>query len=303
MQVLARFAGLTAATALAACASAEAPAGGAETPVPSLAEILERAPASDWRTVDPENTVYMDLPDGRVIIELSETFTPAHTRNIRELVRAGWFNGANIVRSQENYVVQWGRDGDDPGPMGAATETLTPEFWRPRAGLEVTRLPDPDSYAREVGFVDGFPMASNGREAWMAHCPAMVGAGRGDTAESGNGGELYVVIGHAPRHLDRNIATVGRVLQGMELLSTMPRGTGPLGFYEDEAQRTPIARVRMAADVPEGERTQLEALRTDSATFRTVIESRRFRRESWFLDSVGHINLCNVPLPVRVRGG
>lgn len=293
--------GFVAMAMLAACASTAAPPADGQAPAPSLGEILEQSPASDWRAVDPENTLYMELPAGRVIIELSETFTPEHTRNIRELVRAGWFDGANIVRSQENYVVQWGRDEDDPGPTGSASATLTPEFWRPRRGLNVTRLPDPDSYAREVGFVDGFPMASDGREAWMAHCPGMVGAGRGDTADSGNGGELYVVIGHAPRHLDRNIATVGRVLQGMELLSVAPRGTGPLGFYEDEAQRTPIARVRMAADVPESERVNLEALRTDSATFRAVIESRRFRRESWFLDPIGRINLCNVPLPVRVR--
>ncbi len=297
-----RIGALLAALALAACASTAAPEADAQAQAaPSLAEILEQSSAADWRAIDPDNTVYMDLPAGRVIIELSATFTPEHTRNIRELVRAGWFNGANIVRSQENYVVQWGRDEDDPGPMGAATATLTPEFSRPRRGLNVTRLPDPDSYAREVGFVDGFPMASDGRDAWMAHCPAMVGAGRGDTAESGSGGELYVVIGHAPRHLDRNIATVGRVLQGMELLSVMPRGTGPLGFYEDEAQRTPIPRVRMASDVPASERVNLEALRTESATFRAVIESRRFRRESWFLEPVGRINLCNVPLPVRVR--
>ena len=294
-----RAGALVALMALAACASATE--AGAQAPVRSLGEILEQSPASDWRTVDPDNTVYMDLPAGRVIIELSATFTPEHTRNIRELVRAGWFNGANIVRSQENYVVQWGRDESDPGPMGSATATLTPEFERPRRGLNVTRLRDPDSYAREVGFADGFPMASNGREAWMAHCPGMVGAGRGDTADSGSGAELYVVIGHAPRHLDRNIATIGRVLQGMELLSVMPRGTGALGFYETPQERTAIPRVRMASDVPANERVTLEALRTDSATFRDVIESRRFRRESWFLDPVGHVNLCNVPLPVRVR--
>lgn len=296
-----RIHGLLGALVLAACASS-APSAEGQAQVRSLQEILDQSPASDWRTVDPENTVYMDLPGGRVIIELSTTFTPEHTRNIRELVRAGWFNGAAIMRSQENYVVQWGRDENDTTTSrGAASATLTPEFWRARAGLNVTRLQDPDSYAREVGFADGWPMASNGREAWMAHCYGMVGAGRGDTADSGSGAELYVVIGHAPRHLDRNIATVGRVLQGMELLSVMPRGTGPLGFYETPRERTAIRRVRMAADVPAAERTNLEALRTDSATFRDVIESRRFRRESWFLDPVGHINLCNVQLPVRVR--
>jgi peptidylprolyl isomerase len=243
----------------------------------------------------------MQLPRGRVIIELAADYTPLHTTNIRALARAHYWDGAQIVRSQENYVVQWGRDENDPKPTGEATTTLAPEFDMARAGVQITRLPDPDSYAREVGFAHGFPVASNGSRTWMAHCPGMVGAGRGDTAESGSGAELYVVIGHAPRHLDRNIATVGRVLQGMELLSTMPRGTGPLGFYETPAERTAITSVRLGSELPANERVNFEALRTDSATFRDVIESRRFRRESWFLDPVGHINLCNVPLPVRVR--
>lgn len=294
-----RFVGLLAAGLMAACASTEAPAE--QAPVRSLGEILEQSPASDWRTVDQTNLLYMQLPQGRVIIELAADYTPLHTANIQALARAHYWDGAQIVRSQENYVVQWGRDEADPRPTGEATTTLAPEFDRARSGVEITRLPDPDSYAREVGFATGFPVASNGSRTWMAHCYGMVGAGRGDTAESGSGAELYVVIGHAPRHLDRNIATIGRVLQGMELLSVMPRGTGPLGFYETPAERTTITSVRLGSDLPAGERVNLETLRTDSATFRDVIDSRRFRRESWFLDPVGHINLCNVPLPVRVR--
>jgi peptidylprolyl isomerase len=287
---------------LAACASAEAPAaGGGQAPVRSLGEILEQSPASDWRAVDQNNLLYMQLPAGRVIIELAADYTPLHTANIQALARAHYWDGAAIVRSQENYVVQWGRDEADPRPMGSGAATLAPEFDLPRSGVQITRLPDPDSYAREVGFANGFPVASDGRKTWMAHCYGMVGAGRGDTADSGSGAELYVVIGHAPRHLDRNIATVGRVLQGMELLSTMPRGTGALGFYETPAERTTITSVRLGSELPASERVSLEALRTDSATFNDVIESRRFRRESWFLEPVGHINLCNVPLPVRVR--
>lgn len=286
---------------LAACASVEAPAPAADAPVRSLGEILEQSPASDWRTVDQNNLLYMQLPQGRVIIELAADYTPLHTANIQALARAHYWDGAAIVRSQENYVVQWGRDENDPRPMGEGQATLAPEFDRPRAGVNITRLVDPDSYAREVGFAYGFPVASNGRETWMTHCPGMVGAGRGDTADSGSGAELYVVIGHAPRHLDRNIATVGRVLQGMEILSTMPRGTGPLGFYETPQERTTITSVRLGSELPANERVNFEALRTDSATFRDVIESRRFRRESWFLDPVGHVNVCNVPLPVRVR--
>lgn len=296
-----RVFGLIALGLLAACATAEAPATGEQPAVRSLGEILEQSPTTDWRTVDQNNLIYMQLPRGRVVIELAADYTPLHTANIRALARAHYWDGAQIVRSQENYVVQWGRDEADPKPMGEASATLAPEFDIARAGVEITRLPDPDSYAREVGFAHGFPVASNGSRTWMAHCYGMVGAGRGDTADSGSGAELYVVIGHAPRHLDRNIATVGRVLQGMELLSTMPRGTGPLGFYETPQERTTITSVRLGSELPAAERVNFEALRTDSATFRDVIESRRFRRESWFLDPVGHINLCNVPLPVRAR--
>ncbi|MBC7769181.1 MAG: peptidylprolyl isomerase [Phycisphaerales bacterium] len=296
-----RWQGLVAALMLAACASAEAPHPVADAPVRSLGEILEQSPAADWRNVDQNNLIYMQLPAGRVIIELAADYTPLHTANIQALARAHYWDGAAIVRSQENYVVQWGRDEADPRPMGEGQATLAPEFDRPRAGVNITRLVDPDTYAREVGFAHGFPVASNGRETWMTHCPGMVGAGRGDTADSGSGAELYVVIGHAPRHLDRNIATIGRVLQGMELLSVMPRGTGPLGFYETPEERTTIASVRLGSELPASERVNFEALRTDSATFRDVIESRRFRRESWFLDPVGHVNVCNVQLPVRVR--
>lgn len=283
---------------LVACATAEPSAGG-QAQARSLGEILEQSPASDWRAVEPEDMLYMELPTGRVIIELAPDFAPNHAANIRALARAGYFDGAAIVRSQENYVVQWGRDEDDAASLGAAQRSLQPEFDGPRVGVDVTRLQDPDSYAREVGFAHGFPVASDGQRLWLAHCYAMVGAGRGDTADSGSGAELYVVIGHAPRHLDRNVTLVGRVLQGMEVLSTMPRGTGALGFYETPEERTEIRSVRLGSELPEAERVALEALRTDSNTFRDVIESRRTRRESWFLEPTGRINLCNVPLPVR----
>jgi peptidylprolyl isomerase len=111
---------------------------------------------------------------------------------------------------------------------------------------------------------------------------------------------LYVVIGQAPRHLDRNVTLLGRVVQGMELLSALPRGPGPMGFYERPEQRLPLKSVRVAADVPAGERTAVEILLTDTATFQALIESRRNRPEEWFHYQAGRIELGNVPLPVRV---
>lgn len=290
---------------LSAAAAASAPAP--PPPVPSMQDILNAAPASDWRTIDPENTLYMQLPAGRVIIELAPTFAPNHAKNIRALVREHFFDGISIVRSQDNYVVQWGwPDGkDDPKPpkLHKAKPKLQAEFDGPIRDIPFTALTDPDSYAPKIGFSLGFPVAQDPSigKSWLVHCYGMVGAGRGDTADSGNGGELYTVIGHAPRHLDRNVTLVGRVVQGIELLSVMPRGTGALGFYETPAERTKITSIRMAADVPAAERVDLEALKTDSASFAMLLESRRTRKDAWFISPTGHINVCNVPLPVRVK--
>ena len=189
--------------------------------------------------------------------------------------------------------------------MKQGKRALPPEFERASKDLAFTRLPDVDGYAPQVGFSGGFPAGRDEKRgrAWLAHCYAMVGAGRGGTVDSGSGAELYVVIGHAPRHLDRNITLVGRVLQGMEHLTTLPRGTGPLGFYEDASQHVPIRAIRVAADVPDAERTKLEVLRTDTATFTALVESRRNRRDDWFKVPAGHVELCNVPIPVRVPPG
>ena len=273
-----------------------------DTPSPrTMAEVLAASQPSDWRAPDPENTLYLDLDAGRVVIELAPRFAPEHAANIRRLARQGYFDGLAIIRSQDNFVVQWG-DPDGKRPLGAARATLPPEFSVPLTpALPFVRLPDPDGYAPEVGFSEGFPAARDPRAgtAWLAHCYAMVGAGRGNDPESGNGSELYVVIGHAPRQLDRNIALVGRVLWGMERLSVLPRGPAPMGFYEQPSQHVPIRRLRVAADLPAAERTGLEVLRTDTATFTALVESRRNRRDDWYKVPAGYIDLCNVPLPVR----
>jgi peptidylprolyl isomerase len=279
----------------------------------TMADVLAASKPGDWHALDAENTLYLELAGGRVIIELSPAFTPRHTANIKALVREKYFDGLVMLRSQDNYVVQWGdphadaraEDKDQPRPIKTAQRTLKAEFTVPISKeLPFTRLPDVDGYAPQVGFSGDFWSARDPKknEAWLTHCYGSVGVGRDLDSDSGGGTELYAVIGNAPRHLDRNITVVGRVVQGMELLSVLPRGTGPLGFYEKAEQRVPITSVRVAADVPLAERTNLEILRADTATFAALVESRRNRRDDWFKVPAGYVELCNVPIPVRVAG-
>jgi peptidylprolyl isomerase len=268
---------------------------------PSLAEIVAASPSSDWRSLDPRTTLYLDIPAGRVIIELAPRFAPNHVANIERLARAHFFDDLFIVRSQDNYVVQWG-DAEAKRPLGGAKLALKAEFSHHFSASEpISKLPDPDTYAPVVGFTDGFPAAHDPAtgEAWLTHCYGMVGAGRDNDADSGSGAELYAVIGQAPRQLDRNVTLVGRVVRGMELLSVAPRGTADLGFYKTAAERIPITRMVVAADLPAADRVPLEALRTDSATFAAVIHNRRFRRDAFYKRPAGAIDVCNVPLPIR----
>ena len=287
----------------AARAASPAPAAPAIKPQ-TTAEVLAASSPSDWRPLDPQYTLYLELPAGRVIIELAPVFAPNHVANVTALAREGYFDGLAFMRSQDNYVVQWG-DAAGKKPLQKAQRTLAAEFERPLRGLTITRLTDPDTYAPLVGFLDGFPVAADPQlgRAWLVHCYGMVGAGRDNDVDSGGGTELYVVIGQAPRHLDRNVTLLGRVVRGMELLSVLPRGHGALGFYAGSETGMPIRSMRLAADLPETERIALEELRTDTPTFAAYVEARRNRHEEWFKVPAGRIDVCNIPVPVRPAPG
>lgn len=271
-------------------------------PKPSVADVVKASQAGDWRPLDPENTLYMELPAGRVVMELAPNFAPKAAGNIRALVRERYFDGLWIMRAQDGFVVQWGDpDEETPRPF-RADKTMDAEFTVPAKGTgKFTQLKERDVYAPQVGHVNGFPAARDPKagQAWLPHCYAMVGVARDEASNTGNGSQLYTVIGHAPRHLDRNITVVGRIVSGMPLLTVMPRGTGAAGFYEKAEQRTPIASVRLAADVPLPERSKLEVMRTESAAFQAVIEAQRNRGGPWTKVAAGAIDLCNVPIPVR----
>jgi cyclophilin family peptidyl-prolyl cis-trans isomerase len=297
------FAALLASTAV---VSAQTPPAAPAGKPKSMQELLDGSKPGDWRALDPMRTLYMDLAAGRVVIELAPEFAPAHVANIRALAKGGYWNGLSINRSQDNFVVQWGDPAEEEKdrkalPKGAKAK-LPAEFERSTKSLAFTHLPDVDGWAPEVGFSNGFPIGvdrSNGGTAWLAHCYGIVGAGRDIAADSSTGAELYVVTGQSPRQLDRNITTVGRVVQGMEWLSVLPRGTGPLGFYEKPEQRVAIRSIRLAADLKPAERLKLQVLRTDTPLFAELVEARRNRRDDFYKRPAGHIDLCNVPLPVR----
>ncbi len=265
----------------------------------TTAEIIASAKPEDWRRLDPADTLYVDLAGGRVIIELSRHYAPAHVAAIKSFASTHYWDGLAINRVQDNFVVQWG-DPDNAKPLPKDLKPIAPEFTTPVGKtLPFTAMPDVDGWSKQAGFTDGMAAARGNGQQWLAHCYGAIGVGRDNEPDSGHGNELYVIIGQSPRQLDGNVAVVGKVWRGMELLSSLPRGTeGGLGLYAKVEQRAPI-KVRLASEVPAAERTNLEVLREDRAVFAAFVEARRNRQDAWYLHKAGHIDVCNVNVPVR----
>ena len=246
----------------------------------------------------------MDLANGgRVAIELAPEFAPVHVANIQALARANYWQGASVYRLQDDYVAQWGHnDSDKPWPTGIQPKPPA-EYTRPLKGLAIKPLGSPDPYAAAAGFVNGWPVAYSVKQNWadLVHCYGAVGVGRDLSPDTGVGGELYAVIGHAPRQLDRNIAIVGRVIDGIDKLSSLPRGTEALGFYKDKAQYVPIARIRLASEIPAAERPVYEVMDTASPSFARYLRLRANRHDDFYIRPAGGVDLCNVQVPVRKR--
>ncbi len=134
---------------------------------------------------------------------------------------------------------------------------------------------------------------------WPIHCYGAVGVGRNLSPNTGTGAELYTVIGHAPRHLDRNIAVVGRIIEGIDHLSSLPRGKGQLGFYADPKKRVPIQSIRLGSALPDTEPLRFEYLDTESKPFAQYADARANRRDPFFIKPAGGADICNIPVPVR----
>lgn len=289
---------------------------------PSPTEIVAAASTADWREIAPSQLLVMDLaPDSArrprlVVIQLlPEPFSQGWIDNIRKLATAHWWDRTSINRAQDNYVVQWGDPEAEnkakakPLPPGLATvpqeDYVVTGFYGHESGTAdtigflVEKQTSQDPYAATGMFREGFPIAGADGNAWPVHCYGSVGVGRDMPPDTGTGAELYVVIGHAPRQLDRNIAVVGRVIEGIEHLSTLPRGTGDLGFYRAASERTQIRSIRLGSEV--ANMPVYEYLGTETEQFARYAEARANRRDAFFIQPAGGADICNVPVPVRRR--
>ncbi|MCI5043408.1 MAG: peptidylprolyl isomerase [Aquisalinus sp.] len=272
-----------------------------EEAVRGPAAIIADATVNDWVPVDPENTLYIDIPQGRIVVQLSPDLAQAHVEQVKLLAREGYYDGLDFYRVVQGFVAQGGDEGGNK-TIRTAAPFMQAEFdERIPRGLDFTPLGNPDGYADQVGFINGFPAGMSRREnrVWLTHCTGAFAFGRGNERDSA-ATEFYITL-QPQRYLDRNLTVFGRVIWGMEHVQAITRGEpGNGGVIVDRTKWTPIRSFRVAADVPVQDQLYLETFNTNSDLFSELIEARRNRPEDFFYYRPDYLDLCQMPLPVRL---
>lgn len=263
----------------------------------SSADILEASKSTDWQALDANNTLYIELEHGRVVVALSDNLAKAHIEQIRTLAREGFYDGLSFYRVIDGFVAQGG-DVFEKRDIGSANKEMAAEFDETYdKKMPVTFLPDEDGYAERVGFLGSLPVGISKKEKriWHLHCAGAFAFGRNiekNTAST----EFYITI-QPQRYLDRNLTVFGRVVQGMEHIQALRRVSPPEEEGDDIGMV--IKSIRLAGDVEEAEQSKLEILRDDTETFAAYAEARRNRPEGFFYHRPDHLDICALAIPVR----
>lgn len=102
--------------------------------------------ASAAPAVDPENTIFLDLPAGRVVIQLRPDLAPAHVARIKELARKGFYDGLSFHRVIPDFMAQTGDpQGDGTGGSGQKLKAEFSNEKHVRGTVSMARAASPDS--------------------------------------------------------------------------------------------------------------------------------------------------------------
>lgn len=281
------------------CALASGAAFAAKDPPPNPVVKIVEAGDSEWRGVDLENIIVVDLPAGPLYIELRPDLAPDHVTQIKTLVRKGFYDGLLFHRVIEGFVAQGG-DPKGDGTGGSDLPDIKAEFARDSKDVTNFTAVGRDRIAARVGLIDGVPAgaepeslrsfrADRAVRVWGAHCPGVMSMARATPPDSANS-QFFLVIGDARQSLDQRYTVWGWIVEGLENARRIERGEPP-------KRPTPIVRMRIAADVPAEELPKIEVMRTDSAVFQTYL------KEAGFVDETGFVkDLCDIKPPRRING-
>lgn len=285
--------------ALIAALAVQDAAPATSAPAPAAVPAAQIAETS-WRAVPAENLLVIDTSQGRILVEMAPAVAPLHVERMRLLARQGFFDGLNFHRVIDGFMAQTG-DPLGTGDGQSAYPDLTAEFTF-RRGPELPFTPVSSPQGQVYGFSASLPIATQpdsmmGRTAdgrvhgWGVYCPGVAGMARGDVEDSAN--SQFFLMRDAYPSLDKRYSVWGRVVSGLEVVRAIKVGEGAGGIVAAPTDR--MTRVRVASDLPEGERPTVRILDTTSPEFRARMDAVRVARGADF-------SICDLDLPAQVAG-
>ncbi len=256
--------------------------------------------APEWLPVANEKLVVMQVNDSTVTIALDDRIAPKAVKRFQELVQAGFYDDLRFYRVIDGFVVQGG-DLDETKETTADKSPITAEFEITRPDdMPFTLAQKQDLFAEQTGFSAGFPVGYDPetKAIWHTHCPGTVALARNNEADSATT-EFYIVIGQAPRYLDRNMSVIGRVIDGMPAVQRINRGPSEEnGVIKDPQNQTAIQKMQLgsAMDKP----PQWLMTNTESGAFATMLDGRKHRKHEFFhFTPPAVLDVCQVPLRAK----
>jgi cyclophilin family peptidyl-prolyl cis-trans isomerase len=146
-------------------------------------------------TLDLENTLYLDIKGGRVVIQLRPDIAPAHVTQIKTLARRGFYDDTPFHRVIEGFMAQ----GGDPTGTGSG-------------GSDLDNIPA--EFSRAAKFERGT-------------------CGMARTGDPNSANSQFFIMFEPASHLDGQYTIWGQVLEGMEHVDALKRGAGGSGTVRD----------------------------------------------------------------------
>jgi len=291
----------TVALATSACAAEEQAQAAPEIAIqPATAGFA--APNEAWRDLDPENTLYIDLEYGRVILELFPEIAPIHVERIKTLTRQGFYDFITFHRVIEGFMNQTG-DPKGDGTGDSELPDIQGEFTFRRDGsMPVTLVGARNQGQTEigVGFYKSLPVATQPTSqamltkdgkvaAFGLHCKGITSMAR--TSDPNSANSQFFLMRDIAAHLDAQYSIWGNTVLGHEHLTKIK-----VGSKGEDASFVPdvMKKVQIAADVPEAERVNVQVLKTDSPAFQNYLKTQK-KSDGAYPD------ICDIRVPSRQK--
>lgn len=269
-------------------------------------DIIDQAPASDWRTVSDDRLLVIDTTKGTIWVEMAPEFAPNHVARMTELSAEDYYDYKVWHRVIDGFMSQAGGAINNPN-AAPDKPPLEAEFTTQR-GTELTiselqnRTINPRAYPAEApaGFWNGIPagtqpiaqaaIRADGQvESWLLHCPGAAAMARTNDPNSARG-QFYITRDDAP-HLNADYTVWGFTRVGLDVVRSIKVGSmSEDPYFEPDT----IRDISIASALPEEDRLTIEVMDTQSDSFSAYLDAIRTANEGELPD------ICEITVPVRV---